>query len=328
MLLPCRDNADTLDDAVSGILAERDVTLELVLVDDGSRDATPDRVAALAARDPRVVPLRTPGLGIVGALNLALAHARAPLLARMDGDDLSVPGRLRAQADFLGAHPDIAVVGARVAAEPAEAVGEGMRRYVDWLNGIITPEDHRRELFVESPLCHPSVMLRRSAVERVGAYREVPWPEDYDLWLRMDAAGLRLAKLDATLLAWRHRPGRLTFTHPRYGRERINEAKGHFLAARVRAMGGRLAVWGAGPTGRRIARAMEREGVRAELFVDIDPAKVGRVARGAPIVGPDALEPGRHVVVAAVGSFGAREVIRDALRRKGFVEGTGFVCAA
>lgn len=328
VLLPCRDNAATLREAVEGILAEREVALELVLVDDGSRDDTPALVADLAARDPRVVPLRTEGLGIVGALNLALAAARAPLIARMDGDDLSRPGRLAAQRDLLRARPDVSLVATRVTAEPDEAVGEGMRRYVAWQNDLLSPEDHRREIFVESPVCHPSVMLRRSVFDAVGAYREVPWPEDYDLWLRMDAAGLRMAKLDAVLLAWRHRAGRLTHTHPRYARERITEAKGAFLARRVRAMGGELAVWGAGPTGRRLARAMEPEGVRAARFVDIDPAKVGRVARGARIVSPDALVRGRDTVVVAVGSFGARGIIRDALRAMGFAEGQDFVVAA
>lgn len=328
VLLPCRDNADTLDAAVEGILAEREVSLELVLVDDGSRDDTPALVRALAARDPRVRPLRTDGVGIVGALNLARSAAVAPLIARMDGDDVSRPGRLAAQRDFLRAHPDVDLVATRVVAEPEEAVGAGMRRYVAWQNGLLSPEDHRREIFVESPLCHPSVMLRRAVFDAIGGYREVPWPEDYDLWLRMDAAGMRLAKLEETLLAWRHRAGRLTFTHPRYARENITAAKGAFLAARVRAMGGELAVWGAGPTGRRLARAMEPAGIRAGLFVDIDPAKVGRVARGARIASPDALVLGRHTVVVAVGADGARAIIRDALRSRGFVEGRDFVVAA
>ncbi|MFO0630264.1 MAG: glycosyltransferase [Polyangiales bacterium] len=267
-------------------------------------------------------------MGIVAALNLAAAHARAPLLARMDGDDRSLPGRLARQRDHLGTHPDHALVATRVRAMPEGAVGEGMARYVAWQNALLTPEDHRRELFVESPLCHPSVMLRREALAQLGGYREVPWPEDYDLWLRMDAAGMKLAKLDAELVWWQHRPGRLTFTHPRYARARITEAKGTFLAARVKGMGRPLAVWGAGPTGRRLARELEREGVRAAVFVDIDPAKIGRIARGARVIAPDALTRDRYAVVAAVGAVGARSLIRARLCAMGFVEGPDFVVAA
>lgn len=326
MLLPTRDNADTILDAVGDILAEREVSLELIVVDDGSRDATSHHLAEV--RDPRLRVLRTEGVGIVAALNLAAAHARAPLLARMDGDDRSLPGRLARQREHLAAHPHHALVATRVRAMPEDTMGEGMARYIAWQNQLLTPEDHHREIFVESPLCHPSVMLRREAFAQLGGYREVPWPEDYDLWLRMDAAGMKLAKLDAELLWWQHRPGRLTFTHPRYARERITEAKGTFLAARVKAMGRPLAVWGAGPTGRRLARVMEREGVRAGVFVDIDPRKVGRVVRGARVIAPEALTREGFAVVVAVGSVGARSLIRGRLCAMGCTEGPDFVVAA
>lgn len=327
VLLPTRDNASTLAAAAGDILADAGVDLELVVIDDGSTDETAEILAELEA-DPRVRVIRTEGEGIVAALNRGLAAARAPLIARMDGDDRSHPGRLAAQRDFLARRPDVHLVGTQVLAEPESALGDGMKRYVSWQNELLTPEDHHREIFVESPLCHPSVMFRREVIDAVGPYREVSWPEDYDLWLRMDAAGMRLAKLDQVLFSWRHRPGRLTFTHPRYARDRITAAKGAFLAARVRAMGRPLAVWGAGPTGRRLARAMEPEGVRAAVFVDIDPLKIGRVARGVRVVSPDALTPSAFAVVAAVGAEGARGLIRAALCAMGFVEGEDFVVAA
>lgn len=328
VLLPTRDNAETLREAISGILQETSVPLELIVVDDGSRDDTPKILHEFSSQDPRVIPRRTMGIGIISALNLAWGMARAPLLARMDGDDRSFPGRLAAQRDYLRAHPDVHLVATRVVAEPDEAIGEGMRRYVSWQNSLLSPEDHRREIFVESPLCHPSVMLRREVFDALGGYRDVPWPEDYDLWLRMDAAGMRLAKLPEVLLAWRHRPGRLTFTHPRYARAQLTAARGAFLAARVRAMGGVPVIWGAGPTGRRLARAMEPAGVFPTRFVDIDPDKVGRVARGVPIARPETLVRGRDTVVVAVGAEGAREIIRASLAAMRFAEGIDFVVAA
>ena len=89
-----------------------------------------------------------------------------------------------------------------------------------------------------------------------------------------------------------------------------------------------FAVWGAGPTGKRLARALERHGRRAERFVDIDPRKIGRIARGAPIVSPDGLERGAHTIVVAVGARGARDLIRAHLREVGFVEGDDYLCAS
>ncbi|WP_437730982.1 glycosyltransferase [Sorangium sp. So ce1335] len=327
VLLPYRQAEETIEEALESVLAEREVDLEVVAVDDGSTDAGPSRVARIAQRDSRVVPIATGGVGIARALCRAVASARGELLARMDGDDISVGGRLARQTEALRRDPRLGVVGARVEAFAAGPVGEGMLRYVDWLNSIITPEDHAREMFVESPLCHPSVMLRRSALEQVGGFREAPWAEDYDLWLRLDAAGVPMAKIPELGLRWRHREGRATFADPRYAIERFLEAKAHYLARKL-GSARPVAVWGAGKTGRRLARALARNGVPTAQFVDIDPRKIGRTAQGAPIVDPSRLERGRQTIVVAVGARGARALIRGHLGARGFVEGSDYVCAS
>jgi GT2 family glycosyltransferase len=195
------------------------------------------------------------------------------------------------------------------------------------MNGLVTPEDHDRDLFVESPLCHPSVVMRRDALERAGGYQDVPWAEDYDLWLRIHAAGFRLAKVPAVLLRWRQHPQRATLLDPRYALSRFDALKARYLAPRLRAMGRPVAVWGAGKAGKRLARALETEGVRAAVFVDIDPRKVGGVARGQAIIAPADLVRGAHTVVTAVAARGAREIVRGRLRGMGFVEGEDFVAA-
>ncbi|KYF78430.1 glycosyl transferase [Sorangium cellulosum] len=327
VLLPYRQAEATIEEALESVLAERDLDLEVIAVDDGSTDAGPSTVARIAQRDRRVVPVATGGVGIARALARATEAARGELLARMDGDDISVDGRLARQVEALRSDPRLGVVGARVEAFAAGPVGEGMLRYVDWLNSIITPEDHAREMFVESPLCHPSVMLRRSALEQVGGFREAPWAEDYDLWLRLDAAGVRMAKLPELGLRWRHREGRATFADPRYAIERFLEAKAHYLARKL-GTARPVAVWGAGKTGRKLARALARNGAPPERFVDIDPRKIGRTAQGAPIVDPSRLERGAQTIVVAVGARGARALIRDHLGARGFVEGSDYVCAS
>jgi glycosyltransferase involved in cell wall biosynthesis len=329
VLLPCRDAADTVGEAVQSILCEREVALELIAVDDGSRDASGRALAAAAAEDPRVRVIRTPGIGIARALQAAAEAARAPLLARMDADDVSLPGRLRAQLTALHANPELGAIGTRVEPFPDDAVAEGLRRYVSWQNSLLEAADHRRQLFVESPLCHPSVMLRADALARVGGYRDGLFPEDYDLWLRLDAAGYGLAKLSAVLLRWRHREDRATLRDPRYARERFLELKAPHLAHRLRARARPLDVWGAGPTGKRLARALEPHGVCASRFIDIDPRKIGGRARGAAVVAPSELRaPGEHWVVVALGARGARDQARTALDALGYREGEDYLCAS
>jgi hypothetical protein len=128
------------------------------------------------------------------------------------------------------------------------------------------------------------------------------------------------------LFEWRTVPGRATFRDPRCAAPRMVLARACFLAPRLRSRP--LWVWGAGKTGRRIARALEPHGVRAEAFVDIDPRKIGRTARGAPIVGPDAVAPGACTVLVAVGERGARDIVRTRLLARGFEEGRDFICAS
>lgn len=326
VLMPYRDAAATIEEAASSILEQADVDLELVAVDDGSRDDGAARMRGLAARDQRVVVREGEGRGIALALGIGLRAARGALVARMDADDVALPTRLSRQLAALEGDTRVAALGTRV--EAFGACGEGMRRYIAWQNSLLTPEDHARELFVESPLCHPSVVLRREALEDVGGWRDGPWPEDYDLWLRLDARGWKLAKLPEVLLRWRQGEGRATFRDPRYAPARFTEARARYLAPRLAQSARPLVVWGAGPTGKRLARALEPYGVRASRFVDIDPRKIGRTARGASIVAPDVLRAGKEVVVVAVGARGARELVRASLVERGFVEGEDFVCAA
>lgn len=327
VLLPYRNAEATLPAALESVLAERELPIEVVAVDSTSTDEGPRLTAELARRDPRVVCVDGRG-ALVTSLNRGLDRCRGTYIARMDADDLSLPGRFARQVKVLEARAELAAVGGRVEAFPEAAVGEGLRRYVAWQNALLSPEDHARSLFVESPLCHPSVMLRRAALTSVGGYREMPWIEDYDLWLRLDAAGFGLAKIPEVVLRWRHQPGRVTFSDPRCAIERFTQAKAAFLAPKLARAGRPVEVWGAGQTGKRMARALEAHGVSTSRFIDIDPRKVGRQARGAPIVRPEDLMRGASTLVVAVGARGARDEVRTWLDVRKYEETIDYWCAS
>lgn len=328
VLLPYQNVASTITDALDTVLSQTYQNLEVLAVDDGSTDSGPSQVAQRASADSRVRCLRSPGRGIVPALRHALHAARGSFIARMDGDDLCHPSRFERQVTRLAQEASLGVVGVQVEGFPESELGEGMRRYIAWQNGLVTAEQHARELFVEAPLCHPSVMLRREALDSVAGWRDVPGPEDYDLWLRLDAKGWRMAKVPEVLFRWRHHPGRATFADSRYARERFREAKAEFLAARVRRLGLPMILWGAGPTGKRLARVLEAYGLFPSSFIDIDPRKIGRTARGVRILSPESLQPGCGTVVVAVGARGARDLVRAELTQRHFTEGKHFLFAA
>ncbi len=316
VLMPVRDVADTVGDAARSILAGDHADLEFLIVDDGSTDATPARLGELAAADPRVRILSMGGpVGIVPALNRGLAEARAPWLARMDGDDLAEPARLAAQLAHLADNPGIDVCDSRVEIFRDDGpTGGGYLRYQAWLDDIEGHADFEREMLVENPVVHPAVVARTDLLRRVGGYRDGPFPEDYDLWLRCARAGARFHKLPARLLRWRDHGRRLTRTDRRYARSAFVPLKWTHLAATRLRPGLRLAVWGAGPTARPWLRAIrESEGELAAVF-DIDPAKIGNPRQGVtvrPVEEVDQVDV--DLLLIAVGAQGARALIRGRL---------------
>jgi glycosyltransferase involved in cell wall biosynthesis len=329
VLMPVRDAARTVRAAAASILRQTLRDLALVCVDDGSTDATPAVLAGLAERDRRIVVVRGPGEGIARALGRGLAACDAEVIGRMDADDVAHPERLALQLEALGAEPALAAVGSRVRLFPRREVRAGMIRYAGWLNGLVTPELVRRDLFVEAPLVHPATAIRRDALAAAGGWRDGPFPEDYDLWLRLVEAGHALTNLPARLLDWRESAGRLTRSDPRYALARHVALKCAFLARGPLAGRGEVALWGAGETGKAFADALQREGIGVALFVEVDRRKIGRVVRGAPVVGYEAVARARGLpLLVAVGAPGARDLIRAELAKAGFREGEDFRCVA
>lgn len=296
-------------------------------MDDGSTDETPRILGAWARKDPRIRPVRTPPRGLVPALNLGIARAEGSLIARQDADDASHPERLAVQVRALGEHPEWDVVATRVTIFPEPA--RGLLRYQAWINALVAPAQIRRDLWIESPLPHPTVVMRREVLAGIGGYRDMGWPEDYDLWLRLAGSGRVLAKVDRVLYAWRDGPGRMSRRHAAYGAEAFRRCKAHHLSPVI--AGRSVSIWGAGPFGRRFARALREEGVSVDRFVDVDPLKIGRRVQGSPVEDVSALadgpSPGR-ILLVCVGVHGARDLIRRRLAEWSFDEGSDYVVVA
>lgn len=337
MLLPARDAAATLGRAVASILNQKFPDWELLVVDDGSVDATAGLLAPLAREESRLRVLRRPREGLVAALNAGLAVARGELVARMDADDEALPERLAAQVAWLDGPEGRAhgVVSCLVEHAGDAAAQAGYARHVAWLNGLLTPELMALRRFVDAPVAHPSVVFRRDLLGRHGGYRAGDFPEDYELWLRWMDAGVAFGKLPRVLLRWHDRPGRLSRTDARYAPEAFFRLKARWIArwlqARPDLAARPLLVWGAGRPTRLRAAVLASHGLRVAGYVDVDPAKVTPAlgGRGPPVWAPSALpRPGEAFVLAYVSSPGARELIAADLAARGWVEGRDFLLCA
>jgi glycosyltransferase involved in cell wall biosynthesis len=326
VLLPVRDAEPTLGETLASIRNQTFPDWRCLVLDDGSRDGSVARARAVAAEDPRVEVETGPAAGLVPTLRRGIERVVAPFVARIDADDVMAPDRLERQVAHLERDPSVTVVSSRVRFF-GERVSANLRAYERWLNELLTHEAMVRDLFVESPLPHPSVTMRTEALRAIGGYRDLAHPEDYDLWLRAWRAGWRFGKCEEVLVRIRDHGGRLTKTDPRYTARAFLDCKTEHLVAAYGLAGRDVVVWGAGRDGKRAAKSLRRRGVRIRHLVDIAPTKLGRRTIGVPVLPPASLdEEPRSFVVAAVGVKGAREEIRAALADRGYREGADFVC--
>jgi len=279
-----------------------------VAVDDGSTDGSGDALERAAASDPRLRVFHTPHAGLPTALNTALRHARASMLARHDADDLSHRRRFELQRDTLRAHRGVAVVGSRIRLFPAPAVGVGMRRWAAWHNALMTHEDMEGEVLIDSPLAHGTAMIRRAWLERVGGWAERGWAEDLDLWIRLFEAGARFAKRPEVLYGWRQHRTSATRRDPRYQRER-------FVALKLDALERGLLRGKAALTLIGVGESLER--ARAAFAAR---RRVHAIAARRP--GPRLIASLEPPIVLVFGAPVARRRWREALAAAGFAEGS------
>ncbi|HEU0302960.1 MAG TPA: glycosyltransferase family A protein [Gaiellaceae bacterium] len=199
VVMPVRDGERFLGEALESTLAQTLSDIELVVVDDGSSDATPDILADASRRDSRVrVSRQEPG-GLTVALNAGCALARAPLIARMDADDVMLPDRLERQVAHLDSHAEVALLGGGIVL--VDETGREIDR---------EPGRGRLDFLVRNELTHATVMMRADAFRALGGYR-LDQSEDYDLWLRFDER-FGVAALRGPAIRYRLHPGQFSVT--------------------------------------------------------------------------------------------------------------------
>lgn len=206
VVVPCGGAVQYLAASLLSIVDQTGIIANPIVVDDTRTRQESEAVARIVQSVPGARSIRNRGVGLVDALNTGIAAVKTEFFARMDSDDISLPGRLRTQYRYLMDHPSVVGVG-------------GMVQYIDdkgtrlpeinWSRqGIpLDARDIRAELRRHNVLFHPTMLLRTESVSAVGGYRvNFPHAEDYDLWLRLSLVG-DIVNLKQTVLLYRiHEP--------------------------------------------------------------------------------------------------------------------------
>lgn len=180
VVMGVRNGAAGLDTTLESLCTGQDPDLEIVVVNDGSSDATAAILDAWAAREPRLHVLHREGRGLTRALIEGCSAARGEYIARQDAGDISLPGRLQRQLQTLEADPEAALCSTHVRLMAEEGATVMVTRL---------PEEALAD-GLTGPAAHGSVMMRRSAYERAGGYRPAfYYAQDLDLWSRMVESG-------------------------------------------------------------------------------------------------------------------------------------------
>ncbi len=197
VVMPVHNCDRYVRDSVESIRAQTLEDWELVIVDDGSRDRSWEILGEIAGLEPRIRLVRNEeNEGLMRALNRGLEEARAPYVARQDGDDLSIPTRLERQVRYLDAHPDVGIVGSAYVAIDEKGQQTRVQRLPCSHTGI------RWRLLFDSAFCHTSVMFRAELPSGEAVRYTSFYCEDYDLWTRI-VAQCRAANLEDALVSYR-----------------------------------------------------------------------------------------------------------------------------
>lgn len=327
VLLPFTTETTLLQLAIESILQQTYRDFKLLLIDNAGNADSLTLVNKFVEVDSRCLLLHEDRPGIAFALNRGLEECVGPFVARMDADDIAMPERLLKQLEYLQQHSEVGAVSCQTSVYPVNESNTGIIEFVQWQNNILSAEDHYLNRFIESPVAHPTLLMRRSLFNAYGHYSTDPIPEDYELWLRWMKQDVAIAKLPEILLHWRDSTDRLTRTHHHYQEDRFFEAKTAYLLdwmSKHVPENHRIVVCGGSKNIREKAHRLAKAGLKISLITDV----TNRNTSPWDFIPADRLyNDGQTFVLNLISKRDAREPIRSFLKAIGFVEGISFIMA-
>lgn len=316
ILLPVFNAAPYLKDCLESIQKQSFKDWELLVVNDYSTDDSSGILEKFAASDSRIHFFNNNEKGIIPALRMAFLHSRGDFITRMDADDLMPVDKLAHLHKALVKKGSGHVITGMVAYFAETGLGNGYKKYQNWLNKLVQDNSHFEELYRECVLPSPAWLIHRTDLIAAGAFDTNRYPEDYDLCFRFYEQGYKIIGIPETVHLWRDHPDRTSRNNPIYADQNYLELKIYWFTKLHYDPQRSFAIWGAGKKGKLMAQYFLKQGLPFHWITN-NPKKQGINIYDKILTSYDILNTEKELmVIIAVATPSARKEINGFLENK------------
>lgn len=325
ILMPVKNAGPYLTECLNSIINQTYLDWELIAVNDHSSDDSVLILESFADKDARISVLHNQGKGIIEALRLAHKNSTGVYITRMDADDIMAPNKLEAMQAQLDDYGIGHIAMGQVKYFSENKLGDGYKKYADWLNQLISTGENWKDLYKECVIPSPCWMAHRNDFEKAGAFNSEFWPEDYDLCFRFYQAGLKPIASDQVLHHWRDYDNRTSRNDPHYADNRFLDLKCHYFVKLGLSQKKNLVLWGAGKKGKAIASYLNEHKVDFR-WLSNNEKKIGKSIYDRILENQsEILNIENPLVVIAVANHDEQQEIRTILENRGLEWGFHFL---
>ena len=276
ILIPFKNTANYLEDCLESLLKQTFTSWELLIVDDGSTDASRIIVQKYTDKDSRIQLFNNQGKGIIEALRTAYNHAKGTFITRMDSDDIMMENKLMELQKSLKTQGRGHLALGKVRYFSEAGIGDGYKRYEVWLNSLTTKGNNFDEIYKECVIPSPCWMVYKTDFDKCNGFTPNTYPEDYDLAFRFFKYGLKCIPTNEVLHLWRDYPLRTSRIDVNYLENSFLELKVNYFLELSYQKERKLIVWGAGTKGKKIAQLLINKKISFDWICD-NPKKIDKL---------------------------------------------------
>ncbi len=257
--MPVHNTGKYLRDCLDSIIAQTEINWELIAVNNGSTDNSLAILHEYSNLDLRIKVIDLAEANLLHALREGYKTSKGLMIHRMDSDDKMPSDKLKSMSRALESYGHGAVItGGTSYFNDEGAVGDGFRRYDDWLCEVARANSHRAEIYKECVIPSNCWLVYRKDFDKVEGFNPDVFPEDYDLSFRFYAHNLKIIGLDQVLHLWRDRPDRISRNWEVYKDNRFFDLKVTYFNKVERDLNRPLVIWGAGRNGKDLVKLFQQ----------------------------------------------------------------------